>query len=147
MKYEHEITIDAPLTEVIRLFNTSEYEKHWRPEPISVEHLSGTPRQPGAKTRMKFRMRNREFDMVETITSKAPQEFSGTYEADNMVNTIRHSFSPLGVDKTLYKTEVDYTFKSLMPKIMSLVMPGFFKNQTYRYMTMFKDFVETTVKK
>jgi hypothetical protein len=34
-----------------------------------------------------------------------------------------------------------------MPKIMSVVMPGFFKKQTYRYMKTFKDFVESTVKK
>src|SRR5579864_2766636 len=147
MKYEHEITIAAPLAEVVRLFNAPEYEKHWRPEPISAEHVSGTPRQPGAKTRMKYRMRNREFHMVETILSKTSQEFSATYEANNMVNTIRHSFSPLATDRTLYKTEVDYTFKSLMPKIMSVVMPGFFKKQTYRYMKTFKDFAESAVKK
>ena len=144
MKYEHEITIDVPLETAVQLFDTPDNEKYWRPEPISMEPLSGTPRQVGAKTRLKYKIGRREMELVETITARnLPEEFSGTYDADTMVNTIRHSFSSLGPEKTLYKTEVHYTFKSLMPKIMALLMPGFFKNQTYRYMKMFKDFAES----
>lgn len=143
MKYSHEITINAPLADVIRLFENPANEKYWRPEPVNVEHLSGIPGQPGAKTRMKYRMNNREFELVETITARnLPQEFSGIYDAGNMVNTMKHSFTPQGPDKTIYKTEVAYTFKSLAPRIMGFLVPGFFKKQTYKYMRMFKDFIE-----
>jgi hypothetical protein len=143
MKYAQEITIDAPLETVVKLFGNPDNEKYWRPQPINVEHLSGTPGQPGAKSRMRFRMGKREFDLVETITARnLPQEFSGTYDADSMVNTMKHSFRAVGANKTVYKTEVDYVFKALMPKLMSLVMPGFFKKQTFKYMKTFKDFAE-----
>src|SRR5262249_24321538 len=92
---------------------------------------------------MKYKMGNREFDLVETIVANnLPDEFSGVYDAGSMVNTLKHSFKALGPNKTSYKTEVDYTFKSLMPRIMPVIMPGFFKKQTYKYMKLFQAIAE-----
>lgn len=49
----------------------------------SFEHLSGTPGQVGARSKLVYKMSKRHIEMIETITvRKLPQEFSGTYEAD-----------------------------------------------------------------
>lgn len=81
MKYTNEVIINAPVNRVIELFDNADNMKEWQPGLVSFEHLSGTPGQVGAKSKLKYKMGNREIEMIETITVKnLPEEFSGTVE-------------------------------------------------------------------
>ncbi|WP_447637419.1 SRPBCC family protein [Flavobacterium microcysteis] len=143
MKYTVEIEIDKPIDRVIELFDNTDTMKQWMEGLQSVEHLSGTPGQPGAKLKLKFKMGSREFEMIETVTVRnLPDEFTGTYEANGVLNTVKNSFIKLSDAKTKYVTENEFQLKGFM-KVMAFLMPGAFKKQSLKFMEAFKKFVES----
>jgi hypothetical protein len=114
----------------------------WMEGLQSFEHISGTHGQPGAKSRMKFKMGKREIEMIETITVRnLPAEFSGTYEAKGVFNVVKNRFVPLPGDRTKYITENEFRFTGFM-KLIGWLMPGAFKKQSMKYLNDFKNFVE-----
>lgn len=142
MKYISEIEINKPIDKVIELFDNPDYLKEWMDGLQSFEPLSGIPGQPGAKSRLKFKMGKREIEMIETITvRKLPEEFSGTYEAKGVFNIVKNFFHPINENKTKYITEQEFVFRGFM-KIIAAVMPGAFKKQTMKTQVDFKNFVE-----
>jgi hypothetical protein len=107
------------------------------------EHLSGTPGQAGAKSKLIFKMGKRDFEMIETISVRnLPKEFTGTYEAGGVVNIVKNSFVEIGDKDTNYISENEFQFKGIM-KVIAFIMPGAFKKQSFRYMVDFKNFVES----
>ena len=143
MKYTLEIEIDKPVDEVIELFDNPDNMGKWMDGLLSFEPLSGTPGQPGAKSRLKFKMGKREIEMIETITTRnLPDEFSGTYEAKGVFNILKVTFVKVSDTKTKYITEEEFQFKGFM-KLMAFFMPGAFKKQSFKYMTAFKNFAES----
>lgn len=143
MKYTVEIEIDKPIDKVIELFDNTDTMSQWMEGLQSVEHLSGTPGQPGAKLKLRFKMGSREFEMIETVTVRnLPDEFTGTYEANGVLNTVKNSFIKLSDTKTKYVTENEFQLKGFM-KVMAFLMPGAFKKQSLKFMGDFKKFVES----
>ena len=115
MKYTTEIEINLPIDRVIELFDDPDNLKEWQPGLQSFEHISGTPGQPGAKSRLLFQMGKREIEMIETITVRdLPDEFSGTYEAPGVFNIVKNKFIPLSENKTRYISEQEFQFKGFM---------------------------------
>jgi hypothetical protein len=142
MKYTTEIEINLPIDRVIELFDDPDNLKEWQPGLQSFEHISGTPGQPGAKSRLLFQMGKREIEMIETITVRdLPDEFSGTYEAPGVFNIVKNKFIPLSENKTRYISEQEFQFKGFM-KLMGWLMPGSFKKQSQQYLEKFKEFAE-----
>lgn len=142
MKYTVDIEINAPIDRVIELFDNPDNMDKWMEGLISFEHLSGTAGQPGAKSRLLFKMGKREIEMVETITVRnLPHEFSGTYEAKGVMNIVSNKFIELPDNRTKYITEQEFQFKGFM-KIIAFLMPGMFKKQSMKYLIDFKKFVE-----
>lgn len=143
MKYTTEIEINLPIRNVIELFDNPDNLKHWMQGLQSFEAISGTPGQPGAKSRLRFKMGNREMEMIETITKRnLPEEFTGTYEVKGVFNIVKNSFVPLSDNKTKYITENEFQFQGLMMKLMAWLMPGAFKKQSLKYQQDFKAFAE-----
>ncbi|PZD78094.1 SRPBCC family protein [Mesonia sp. K7] len=143
MKYTQEIIINKPIDEVVQLFDSVENMDKWMEGLQSFEHLSGTPGEVGAKSKLKFKMGKREIEMIETITVKnLPHEFSGTYEADGVFNMVRNKFVELSENQTKHITENEFQFKGFM-KVMGFLMPGAFKKQSMKYMETFKAFAES----
>lgn len=145
MKYTCEIEINQPVNKVIELFDNADNLTQWMEGLESFEHLSGEPGQPGAKSLLKFKMGNRKMEMTETITVRnLPEEFSGYYEMDGVVNYIKNSFSALSENKTRYVTENEFVIKkNLFMKIFAFLMPGQFKKQSMKYLESFKKFAES----
>ena len=56
MKFSCSVEINASLDRVIELFDSSENLKEWQPDFVSFEHLSGTPGEVGAKSRIIYLM-------------------------------------------------------------------------------------------
>jgi carbon monoxide dehydrogenase subunit G len=129
MKYTCEIVIDSPIDDVIALFDNPDNMKEWQPGFISHEHMSGEPGQPGSKMRLKYKMGNRDIEMVETIlTRNLPEEFSGTYEAKGVYNIVKNSFEATGDNKTRWVTYQEFKFSGFM-KLIGWLMPGSFKKR------------------
>lgn len=144
MKFHCSVDIDLPVEKVIALFDNEENLKEWQDGLVSFDHISGTPGTPGAKSKMVYRTGGREIELIETITAKnLPEEFSGTYVAKQMENTMTNSFTSLGPSKTRWDAEIEYTaFHGFMPKLMAFLMPGLFRKQTQKWLDQFKAFAE-----
>lgn len=143
MKFTSEIEINVPVSRIVELFDNADNLTKWMDGLQSFDHLSGVPGQPGAKTKMVFKMGSREIEMIETITVRnLPDEFTATYDADGVINIVKNRFIKLPESKTKYITENEFQFKGFM-KIIALLMPGSFKKQSYKFMEDFKKFAET----
>jgi hypothetical protein len=141
MQYSQEVVINLPLQKVAALFNDPANAKYWRPTPLSVEHISGTPGQVGAKTKLKFK----RFEILETITDKEePAGFTSIGDVGHLMSKARFSFKSLRSNETVYRMDIEYTFRSLRAKLLGIIFPGMFKKQTMEYMEKFKHFAENT---
>jgi hypothetical protein len=142
MKYATEITINKPIEKVIELFDNTDTLKHWQRGLVSFEPLSGTPGQPGAKSKLLFDMNGRKIEMIETITVRnLPDEFSGTYEAKGVFNVVKNHFTAVDPNTTKIVSEQEFEFKGFM-KVIAALMPGSFKKASDQYLTDFKAFAE-----
>ncbi|HLG32844.1 MAG TPA: SRPBCC family protein [Ignavibacteriaceae bacterium] len=142
MKYTTEIEINQPVNKVIELFDNPDNMKLWMEGLQSFEPLNGTPGQPGAKSRLKFKMGKREIEIIETITTRnLPEEFSGTYEAKGVFNIVSNKFIPISGTKTKFVADHEFQFSGIM-KVMGILMPGAFKKQSMKYLEKFKEFAE-----
>ena len=143
MKYTTEIEIEKPIDRVIELFDNPDNLKKWMEGLQSFEHISGTPGEPGAKSRLFFKMGKREVEMIETLSVRnLPDEFSATYEAKGVFNIAKNKFVKLSETRTRYVSENEFQFKGFM-KLFAFLIPGAFKKQSFKYLQHFKDFVES----
>lgn len=144
MKYTNEIIINLPLKKVIELFDNTDNLKKWQAELISFEHISGTPGEVGAKSRLLYKMGKRQVEMIETITIKnLPKEFSGIYEAKGVWNEVKNHFSEVDDHTTKWTSYCHFEFSGFM-KVMAFFMPGAFEKQSQKYLDQFKAFAEST---
>ena len=140
MKYTVDVVIDLPRARVIELFDDPDNMPKWQPDLISFEHQSG---QPGAKSQLRYKMGKREIEMIETITSRnLPDEFSGTYEAQGVWNSVANHFKEEGPEKTRWIMESEFKCSGFM-RIIAFLFPGTFKKQSLKMMNLFKDFAES----
>jgi uncharacterized membrane protein len=145
MKFNCSVTINAPLDKVLDLFVDTENLKEWQDGFLGMEHLSGPPGEPGAKSRITYQAGKRKIDLIETIhVNNLPEEFTALYEAQTMVNTMTSRFVELEDGITRYDAFVEYSrFNGFMPKLMAMLMPGVFRKQTLKWLLQFRDFVES----
>ncbi|MDO5509321.1 MAG: SRPBCC family protein [Weeksellaceae bacterium] len=145
MKFKTDILINAPREKVVELFDNPDNMHKWMKGLESFEPISGTPGQPGAKSRITYDMGKRKVEMIETVTVRnLPQEFSGTYEANGVFNIVRNLFEEVSPHQTLYTTENEFQFKGFM-KIIAALMPSAFKKQSVTFLQDFKAFVEEEI--
>ncbi len=144
MKYTCEIDIDKPVDEVVALFDNPDNMSEWMDGLLSFEPVSGTPGQPGARSKLRFKMGNREIEMLETITVRnLPAEFSGTYDAPGVHNTVKNSFRSTVDGGTRWITHNQFQFTSLMMKLMGFFRPGAFRKESMKHLVAFKAFAES----
>ena len=144
MKFSCDIEIDLPINKVVELFNNPDNLKEWQDGFEGIEHISGTPGDVGAKTKMFYKSGKRNIVLTETIlVNDLPDEFTGKYEAKEMVNTMKNTFHIISENKTRWNAEIEYTeFRGFMPKLMAKLMPGMFKKQVQKWLNQFKSFAE-----
>ncbi|MCU0435288.1 MAG: SRPBCC family protein [Bacteroidia bacterium] len=142
MKYTISTTIHKPINQVIALFDDPANLKHSFPTLQSTELIGGVAGQPGAKTRMNFKNGNRTLTLTETVLVRNyPHEFTCAYEAPNVYNTVKNSFSKAGENATLYTSEQEFKLKGFV-KVLGWIMPGAFKKEGIKHMNLFKEFAE-----
>ncbi len=146
MTYTNETVIDLPREKVIELFDNPDNLKEWMPDLISIEHISGTPGQPGAKSVLRFKMGKRKMAMTETVTVRnLPEEFSGNYEMNQVFNEVKNKFIELGSSKTKLVTESTFKFSGIM-RLLSIFMKGTFVKTSQRNLERFKTFAEAAAR-
>lgn len=143
MKYNIEIIINKPRREVWKAFNDPENMKAWQTSLVAIEPLNGTAGQPGAVSKLMFEEKGREFSLIERIFSfQEPESIHQSYENQFSTNTVKNSFLEQGQNQTLWITETDYKFKTLLMKIMGPVYKKNLVARTQRDMERFKELVE-----
>ena len=142
MKYRCEVVVNVPRGKFIELFDNPANMPKWSPGLQTFEPISGTPGQPGAKSRLVYLMGKRTIEMIETVTTRnLPNEFSGTYEADGVHNIVTNHFHDEG-NATRWVLDTEFTFHGFM-KLMATLMPGMFKKESMKHMMNFKKFAES----
>jgi hypothetical protein len=143
MKYTSEIMIDLPRDRVIELFDNPDNLAKWQEGLQSFEPLSGTPGQPGAKSKLTFEINGRKLEMIETILVRnLPDEFTGTYDARNVHNVVRNLFYEDGPNRTRFVSENEFVFSGIM-KVVALFFGSSFRKTSDKYMQDFKKFAES----
>ncbi len=142
MKFSHQILINLPREEVIHKMEDPANYKHWQRGFISYKHLSGLHGNEGSRSRLKYKMGNREISMVETILKRvSPKTFHATYEAPGVFNIQKNYFEEEPENKTLWIADSEFQFSGFM-KLIGTFMPGSFKKQSLHFMQDFKSFAE-----
>jgi uncharacterized protein YndB with AHSA1/START domain len=143
MKYNIELIIDKSRQQVWQAFNDTERLKDWQTSLSVIELISGTPGHPGVEYRLTFDEKGREYSLVERILScQEPESLLQSYENKFSVNTVKNSFLEQGKDQTIWVTETEYNFKTLLMKILGPVYKKNLVARTQRDMAQFKEMVE-----
>ena len=143
MKFTLELQLNKSRAEVWSAFDDPENKKIWQPTVIKFENISGTPGRPGAVSKLTYSEGGREFSLVEKVIHRAePDRFDGFYENDFADNTVRNSFIPISENKTLWKIEAEFKFKTIIMKIIGPLMKRNYVTRTQRDMERFKNLVE-----
>lgn len=144
MKFTCTVSINKPVEEVVALWGNEENRKEWQDGYLESVLLSGTDGIAGAKTRMTYLTGKHKVELIETIlVNDLPREFTGLYEAKEMVNTMKNEFIPISEGKTNWTSTIEYTkFNGFVPRLMAYLLPGFFRKQAQKWHDQFKEFAE-----
>ncbi|MFC2107686.1 SRPBCC family protein [Bacteroidota bacterium] len=142
MRYTAEIEINLPKDKVVELFNNPENLRYWQAGFLSMEHLGGNRGEEGAISLLRYRIKKRDIEYVETVVKKdLPHKYYGIYEADGIWNGVRNHFHKVNNNKTMWKSYQEFKFKGKM-KITAILSPGTFKKQSQKNMELFKLYAE-----
>ncbi len=143
MKFQTNITIEAPRERVIELLDNAENMKHWQKGLVSYELLGGDPGREGAKMKLNYKFGKRDMEMVETIVKyDFPEFFDATYETKGVCNLVKNRFTEDANGHTVWHSDCEFKFSGFM-RIMSWFMPtSMFKKQSCLFLEDFKAFVE-----
>jgi hypothetical protein len=142
MKYRCEVVVNVPRDKFIELFDNPANLPKWLSGLQTFEPISGTPGQPGAKSRLVYLMGKRTFEMIETVTARnLPHEFSGTYDAKGVHNVVTNHFHDEG-NSTRWVLDTEFSFNGFM-NLMATLIPGIFKKESMKHMMNFKKFAES----
>lgn len=143
MKYVEHMFIERSRDRVVALFDDPNNLAKWQTGLVSMTHLSGTPGQKGAKSRLIYRMGSRTIEMIETIEDNAlPNRFIATYEAEGMWNRNESHFEETDDGNTEWLMLCEFQPSSLFLRLLATFLPGTFKKQTRLNMDAFRDFAE-----
>ncbi len=147
MKFQFSVKIDRPFEEVSKLFIDPKHLHKYQEGFVKKESQSGTEGQDGAISLMYYKHGKQEMELKETVVANnLPHSFEAFYEHKHMDNTLLTKFIPISDNKTRVETEGEYVRVSwLIPKLMTILVPGMFSKPPKRWMNNFKKFVENNV--
>lgn len=145
MKYKLELLLQKPRAEVWKIFDDPNNMDKWQPSLTKIERLEGTAGQPGSVAKLTFKNGDREFSLIEKVTFRAePERLDGVYENEFADNIVKNTFIEKGTNETLWKVEVEFRFKTIVMRLISLFVKKRFVANTERDMERFKTLVESS---
>lgn len=145
MKFSLELPIKKPRAEVWKAFDNPQNMSKWQPSLKKFENINGIQGQPGAVSVLTYEEGTREFTLTEKVTFRAePERFDGIYENDFADNSIKNTFIASSEKETLWKMDVEFTFKTLIMKLVGPLMKKNFVARSEKDMQRFKEMTENT---
>jgi hypothetical protein len=153
MKYTVSIEITLPLERVAQLLADPTNIPKWLRGAVLHEPLNGLHGQVGTKSRIVMETGQQKFEAIETITRREPADlrnipkgsvvyFEREIVGEGMWSAARERLTEAGPNTTLWESENEYRFSSLMMRLVGLLMPGTFRKQSLQHMQDFKAFAE-----
>lgn len=144
IKYTLEQTINKPIDTVADLLEDPNNLAKWQPGFKSMEHLSGTPGEKGAKTRLAYDMGKREIVMTETILeNNLPDQLDLTFDSDKAHNIQKNKLVKVDDNTTKWVSDSEFQLSGYMI-IFGIFGKGMFKKQSKIYLDKFKEFAENS---
>ena len=143
MKFTLELPLHKSRAEVWHAFDNPQNTKLWQPTLIGIETVSGIQGQPGAVSKLTYAEGKREFSLMEKITFRAETErLDVLYENEFADNSVKNTFVAKGENKTLWKMDVEFKFKTFLMKIIGPLAKKNYIKRSERDIENFKEFVE-----
>ncbi|MEE4025261.1 SRPBCC family protein [Gordonia sp. PKS22-38] len=153
MKYTVSIQIDLPLETVVQSLADPSNRPKWLRGLVLHEPLNGVDWQVGTESRVVMKAGKQEFEGIETITRREPADLSeipkGTVVhfdreivGNGMWSAVRDRLAEAEPGTTLWESESEYRFDSVLMRLVARLMPGTFRKQSQQPMDDFKAFVE-----
>ncbi|MEB3366045.1 SRPBCC family protein [Saccharopolyspora mangrovi] len=153
MKITDSIAIALPREEVVQLLADPAHLPKWLRGLVLHEPVSGVHGHVGTVSRVVLRMGKQEMECTETITRREPADLHRIpndgvvhYEreivAQGMWSATRDRFTEAGPGATLWESENEYRFDSLLMRLLSPFMRGAFRKQSQQHLEDFKAFAE-----
>ncbi len=153
MKYTISIEIAMPRDAVAQLLADPVHIPKWLRGIVLHEPLSGVHGQVGTRSRVVMQMGQQQIEATEIITRREPADlgkipkgsvvhFEREIVVEGMWNAVRDQLTEASPDTTLWVSESEYRFSSLLMRLMGLLLPGTFRKQSQQHMQDFKAFAE-----
>ncbi|GIG67456.1 SRPBCC family protein [Phytomonospora endophytica] len=153
MKYTVSIELALPREKAVQLLADPAHMPKWLRGLVLHEALSGEHGQVGTTSRVVMRMGKQRFEATETITRREPADlreipreqavhFEREIEGQGMWNAVRDRLTEAGPETTLWESENEFRFGGVLMRLVGLLMPGTFREQSRQHMRDFKEFAE-----
>ncbi|GAA2239825.1 hypothetical protein GCM10010413_46920 [Promicromonospora sukumoe] len=153
MKYTVSMEIALPRERAVELLADPAHLQKWLRGVVLHEPLNGMHGEVGARSRVVMQMGQQTMEAVETITRREPADLHGIprdavvhYEreivAEGMWNAARERLTEAGPGTTLWVSENEYRFDSVLMRLVGPLMRGAFRKQSVQHMRDFKAFAE-----
>jgi uncharacterized protein YndB with AHSA1/START domain len=143
MKFETELLINKPRAEVWKFFSDREKTKLWQPTLKKIEPVSGIQGQPGAESKWTYEENGREFALSERVLHwEEYHRLESLFENAFARNTVNNIFSEPNQNETLWTAETEYTFKTLLMKVLGPFFKRNYVARSQREMGRFKELLE-----
>lgn len=146
MTYTSEIRINLKLEAFANKLINTENLKHWQLGLADYDHIYGTPGKTGSKTRLHYTLDKKQFFLIQTISkSELPHKLHITYESNGLYTIQKNYFKAISDSEILWTSKNEIMPTNFRMRMMLLIMPSTFKNQTKTYLEDFKNFAENAV--
>lgn len=153
MKYTEAIEINLPRKEVVALISDIDVIPKWLRGLVSHTPTNGKHGEVGTTSRVVFDTNGQEMTATETVVRQEPQDledlqptqtvyYDRQLEADGMWSMAKERFIELEPDRTLWESDNEYRFDSLVMRVLAPVMKRSFRKQQRMHMGDFKAFAE-----
>lgn len=153
MKYTNSIEIALPRERVAQLLADPAHLPKWLRGVVLHEPVKGMHGQLGTESRVVMQSGRRKIECTETITRREPADLHGIPKGSvvhfdreivgaGMWSAVRDRLTEAGPDATLWESESEYRFNSLLMRLVGLLIPGSFHKQSQQHMQDFKAFAE-----
>jgi uncharacterized protein YndB with AHSA1/START domain len=137
------VTINKPVEKVWEQFMDPENLKHWLTGFVSAEHISGNAGQPGSVSKLKFKERGKLMEVMETVVASIPNH-QYTFDMEHSSFQAKTDIRLVSIgSRTEFIQTTQFFPKSLVMKLMMLIMKGAMKKQMEKELISLKYFIET----
>ncbi|GAB3835097.1 SRPBCC family protein [Kribbella italica] len=153
MKYTNSIEIALPQERVAQLLADPAEMPKWLRGLVLHEPQSGIHGRLGTKSRVVMQSGKRTIELTETITRRDPDDlheipqgttvhFDREIVGAGMSSVVRDRLTETAPETTLWESDSEYQFSSLLMRLMGLVMPSVFHKQSQQHLQDFKNYAE-----